>query len=111
MIFIGLVLILVALAGGTFLFAGTHGLTDKIDLTVLGVTVSMPPLSLAAAGALAVLVLWFGWALVRTGARRSARSRREGKEQARLAKESETTKQQQWAADREESQHGTAESP
>ncbi len=105
MILIGLLLILVALAGGAFLFAGTSGLSSqKIDIDLLGVTVSLPPLSLAISGALVVLILWLGWALLRSGTKRSARLRREGKEQARVAKEAQATKERQWAAEREQAQ-------
>jgi uncharacterized membrane protein len=109
MILIGLLLILAALAGGAFLFEGTHAQTHPIDLTVLGVTVSLTPLALAAAGAIAVLLLWFGWAFVRTGAKRSARVRREGKEKARQTQEDQAAKEQQWAAEREASQRSTAD--
>ena len=130
MILIGLLLVLVAVAGGAAIFVGTSSMTgqaDKIDITVLGVTVSMPPLSLAVAGALVVLLLWLGWAVLRGGAKRSARLRREAKEQARIARETPTTpaptrttttpassstpagEERQWTADRGQAGAGTTD--
>lgn len=101
MILFGLILIILALAGGAFLFIGTSSLSDKVDITVLGITVSLPPLALVVAGALAVLLLWLGWAVLRAGTKRSTRQRRDAKEQSRLAKEQDAAKEKEWAAERE----------
>jgi membrane protein implicated in regulation of membrane protease activity len=87
MILLGILLVAIALGGGALLFVGTSGLESTITVPVLGASVNLPPLALFVAGAVAVLLLWMGWALLRGGARRSARQRREAKENARLAEE------------------------
>jgi type VI protein secretion system component VasK len=84
MIILGLILIVLALAGAVFLFAGTSAL-DPIQLEVLNQTYSMSPLALVIAGAVAMTLLWWGWALVRIGTRRRVRKSREAKEAARQA--------------------------
>lgn len=84
MIILGLILIVLALAAGLFLFVGTTAL-DPIQLEVLGQTYSMSPLALVIAGAVAMTLLWWGWALVRMGTRRRVRKSREAKEAARQA--------------------------
>ena len=84
MIILGLILIVLALAAGLFLFVGTTAL-DPIHLEVLGQTYSMSPLALVIAGAVAMTLLWWGWALVRMGTRRRVRKSREAKEAARQA--------------------------
>lgn len=84
MIVLGLILIVLALAGALFLFVGTSAL-DPIQLEVLNQTYSMSPLALVIAGAIAMTLLWWGWALVRIGTRRRVRKSREAKEAARQA--------------------------
>ena len=84
MIILGLILIVLALAGALFLFVGTSAL-DPIQLEVLNQTYSMSPLALVIAGAVAMTLLWWGWALVRIGTRRRVRKSREAKEAARQA--------------------------
>lgn len=87
MILLGILLVAIALGGGALLFVGTSGLESTITIPVLGASINLPPLALFLAGAVAVLLLWMGWALLRGGVRRSARQRREAKENARLAEE------------------------
>jgi type VI protein secretion system component VasK len=84
MIILGLLLIVLALVGALFLFAGTSAL-DPIELEVLNQTYSMSPLALVIAGAVAMTLLWWGWALLRIGTRRRVRKSREAKEAARQA--------------------------
>lgn len=84
MIILGLILIVLALAGALFLFVGTSAL-DPIQLEVLNQSYSMSPLALVIAGAVAMTLLWWGWALVRIGTRRRVRKSREAKEAARQA--------------------------
>lgn len=84
MIILGLILIVLALATGVFLFLGTSAL-DPIQLEVLNQTYSMSPLALVIAGAIATTLLWWGWALVRVGTRRRVRKSKEAKEAARQA--------------------------
>lgn len=87
MILLGILLVAIALGGGTLLFIGASSLDDTITIPLLGGSIELPPVALLLAGALAMLLLWLGWALLRGGARRSARLRREAKENARLAEE------------------------
>lgn len=84
MIILGLILIVLALVAALFLFVGTTAL-DPIQLEVLGTTYNMSPLALVISGAVAMTLLWWGWALVRMGTRRRVRKSREAKEAARQA--------------------------
>lgn len=84
MITLGLILIILALGAGGFLFLGTSAL-DPIQLEVLNQTYSMSPLALVVAGVIATTLLWWGWALVRVGTRRRVRRSKEAKEAARQA--------------------------
>lgn len=87
MILLGILLIVLAVAGGTLLYVGTSQLTDPIDVEVLGGTLGLPPLAMLIAGALVVVVLWIGWILLSVGIRRAARRRKEAKAAARAAQE------------------------
>ena len=82
MILIGLLLILLAAAVGTLLFIGTQQITDTTDIDILGGTLGLPPLALLIAGALTISIFWLGWALLRSGIRRSSKRRARAKEQA-----------------------------
>lgn len=84
MIILGLVLIIVALLLGLVLVLGTQAL-DPIALDLLDQTYLMSPLALVIAGAVAMTLLWWGWALVRMGTRRRARRSKAAKEAARQA--------------------------
>lgn len=84
MIILGLILIILALAAALFLFVGTSAL-ETITLDVLNQTYAMSPLALVIAGAVAMTLLWWGWALVRMGTHRRVRKSREAKEAARQA--------------------------
>ncbi|NLJ54894.1 MAG: hypothetical protein GX344_12290 [Intrasporangiaceae bacterium] len=84
MIILGLVLIIVALLLGLLLVLGTQAL-DPIPLEILNQTYHMSPLALVIAGAVAMTLLWWGWALVRMGTRRRARRSQAAKEAARQA--------------------------
>jgi len=84
MILLGLILIVLALGAGGFLFLGTSAL-DPIELIVLNRTYEMSPWALVVAGVIATTLLWWGWALVRMGNRRRVRRSREAKEAARQA--------------------------
>lgn len=84
MIILGLILIILALVAALLLFLGTQAL-EPLHLDILGQTYAMSPLALVIAGAVAMLLLWWGWALVRMGARRRSRLSKEAKEAARQA--------------------------
>ncbi|HHU10793.1 MAG TPA: hypothetical protein GXZ60_12395 [Intrasporangiaceae bacterium] len=84
MIILGLILIVLALVAALFLFLGTSAL-PTMELEVLGTTYHMSPLALVISGAVAMTLLWWGWALVRMGTRRRVRKSREAKEAARQA--------------------------
>jgi membrane protein implicated in regulation of membrane protease activity len=87
MILLGILFVAAALAGGALLFVGASSLDDTISIPLLGGSINLPPVALFIAGAASVLLLWLGWAMLRGGARRSSRQRREAKENARLAEE------------------------
>lgn len=84
MIILGLILIVLALAAALFLVLGTSAL-EPIPLEVLNQTYEMSPLALVISGAIAMTLLWWGWALIRMGTRRRVRKSREAKEAARQA--------------------------
>lgn len=86
-IILGLILVLLAIAAGILLFEGTSQLTDSVDIDLLGGTISLPPLALLITGAAVISVFWLGWVLLRHGFKRSARRRRERKEEAALAEQ------------------------
>ena len=87
MIILGLILVLLAVAAGILLFSGTAQLTDSVDIDVLGGTISLPPLALLITGAAVISVFWLGWALMRSGIKRSSRRRRAAKEEAAAAEQ------------------------
>ncbi len=87
MILIGILLVAVALGAGALVFVGASSLDDTITIPLLGGNIELPPVALFIAGAASMLLLWLGWVLLRGGARRSARLRRESKENAKLAEE------------------------
>ena len=95
MILIGLLLILRAAAVGTLLFIGTQQITDTTDIDILGGTLGLPPLALLIAGALTISIFWLGWALLRSGIRRSSKRRARAKEQARVAEEERVARERQ----------------
>ncbi|MGE9807310.1 MULTISPECIES: hypothetical protein [unclassified Janibacter] len=77
MVLLGLLLVLAALVLGAVLVLGTQNLTDSIDLEAMNVTVSLNPLSLLIAGAVAMFLLWMGLSLIRSALARKNRLRRE----------------------------------
>lgn len=106
MVLLGLILILVAVAAGVLLFAGTAQLTDTVDISILGGTLSLPPLTLLVTGMVVISLFWLGWALMRGGLRRGKRKRVEAKEaaataEARRVEEERRVKEQMDARERE----------
>ena len=85
MVLLGVILVLLAVAAGVVLFAGTAQLTDTVDIDVLGGTLSLPPLTLLVTGMVVISLFWLGWALMRSGLRRGKRRRVEAKEAAAAA--------------------------
>ena len=85
MVLLGLILVLLAAGAGVLLFAGTAQLTDTVDISILGGTLSLPPLTLLVTGMVVITVFWLGWALLRGGLRRGKRKRVEAKEAAAAA--------------------------
>ena len=94
MVLLGVILVLLAAAAGVVLVAGTAQLTDSVDIDVLGGTLAIPPLTLLIPGMNVISVFWLGWALLRSGLRRSKRRRVEAKEAA-AAREAERAEEQQ----------------
>lgn len=80
MVLLGVILVILAVAAGVVLFAGTAQLTDTVDISVLGGTLSLPPLTLLVTGMIVISLFWLGWALLRGGLRRGKRRRLEAKE-------------------------------
>ncbi|MHB1475118.1 MAG: hypothetical protein ACYCV4_16160 [Dermatophilaceae bacterium] len=77
MIVLGLLLILAAVGATVFAVMAPSGAEQTIELTALGVKVSASPLAMFVAGALSVILLGIGFALINRGARRKASSRKE----------------------------------
>jgi len=86
MIVLGLILIIVAAAAVLFALASVGTLTAT-PLTAIGVTVNVTPLAMFVAGAVSLLLVVLGLALISRGTKRSVHTRRElrqlRKEQAR----------------------------
>lgn len=80
MIVLGLLLILAAVGATVFAVMAPSGAEQTIELTALGVKVSASPLAMFVAGALSVILLGIGFALINRGARRKASSRKELRE-------------------------------
>ncbi len=85
MVVLGVVLVLLALAVGILLVAGTASLDGTVDVAVPGGTLSFPPLTFLVTGMVVISVFWLGWVVLRTGVRHSRRRRAEAKEAAREA--------------------------
>lgn len=85
MVLLGVILILLAVAAGVLLFAGTAQLTDTVDVEILGGTLSLPPLTLLVTGMIVISLFWLGWAMLRAGLRHNKRRRAQAKEAAASA--------------------------
>ena len=99
MVLLGVILVLLAAAAGVVLVAGTAQLTDSVQIDVLGGTLSIPPLTLLITGMVVISVFWLGWALLRSGLRRSKRRRIEAKEAAAAAEARHVEEQKQMQAE------------
>jgi len=99
MVLLGVILVLLAAAAGVVLVAGTAQLTDSVQIDVLGGTLSIPPLTLLITGMVVISVFWFGWAMLRSGLRRSKRRRIEAKEAAAAAEARRVEEQKQMQAE------------
>jgi len=80
MLAIGLILILVAAGGGAYLGWLAVQSSTPVPLSGGGLSFGVLPITLLAAGAVAVLLLWAGFRLVAVGFRRRRAQRRELKE-------------------------------
>lgn len=77
MIVLGLLLILVAAGAAGFAVMASTATSKVIDLTAVGFTVSASPLAMFLAGAVSVVLLTLGFALVNRGTRHKAAARKE----------------------------------
>lgn len=77
MIVLGLLLVVVAVGAGVFAVIAPTSTSRVVELTALGVTVSASPLAMFVAGAVSVVLLGLGFALISRGTRRKAASRKE----------------------------------
>ena len=102
MVLLGVVLVLLAAGAGVLLLIGTAQLTDTVDISILGGTLSLPPLTLLVTGMVLISVFWLGWAMLRGGLRRGKRRRVEAQEAAAAAEarrlEEERRMQEEFAA-------------
>lgn len=80
MIALGLLFILAAVGATLFAVMAPSATAQTIELTTFGVKISASPLAMFIAGALAVILLGLGFALINRGARRGASSRKELRE-------------------------------
>lgn len=77
MIALGVVVVLLVVLVTIFAVVASGTISTGIALTGLGVTISATPLSLFLAGALSVILLGLGFALITRGTRRKAGKRKE----------------------------------
>lgn len=102
MVLLGVILVLLAAGAGVLLFIGTAQITDTVDITILGGTLSLPPLTLLITGMVLITLFWLGWAMLRGGLRRNKRRRVDAKEAAATAEarrvEDERRMQDEFAA-------------
>lgn len=85
MVLLGLILVALGLAVGVIAYLGAAGQTQTLELTAVGWTRAFSVLELLVIGAVAVLLVWLGWAAISSTLRRRARARREQREQERYA--------------------------
>jgi len=80
MIVLGLLLILAAVAAAVFAVTAPSGAEQTIEVSALGFKLLASPLAMFIAGALSVILVGIGLALINRGARRKASSRKELRE-------------------------------
>lgn len=80
MIVLGLLLILAAVSATVFAVMAPSATAQTTEMAALGVKISASPLAMFVAGALSVILLGLGFALINRGTRRKASSRRELRE-------------------------------
>lgn len=98
MALLGVVLLLLGAGAGVVTYLASHAAAGTIAVTALGFTRNATALELAVYGAVTVLLVALGWALVAAAARRRARQRRELKETERvetIRREAETARVEQ----------------
>lgn len=104
MVALGVILVLLAIALGVLLVAGTASLDGTIDMTVPGGTLSVDPVTFVVLGMAVIALLWLGWVVLRTGTRRTRRRRAEAKraaEEAAAERAAEEQRLKDEVADRE----------
>lgn len=85
MILLGLILIVLGAALGLVTYLAATPSSQTVELSEFGFTRASGPLELLVIGAVAVLLVWLGWAALSATMRRRARLRREEREQERYA--------------------------
>ena len=85
MALLGIILLLLGAGLGIAAFLGVRDETGTVHLEALGFSRESQPLELIALGAIAMLLVALGWALISAAARRRARIRRDERESERLA--------------------------
>lgn len=85
MVLLGVLLVLVAAGAAVWLVLGSQAVTAPVNLHTAGLKIGMTPLALLVAGAVILLVLWVGLALIRASVKRRRRPAREAREAQRQA--------------------------
>ncbi len=80
MIVLGLLLVLAAVSATVFAVMAPSAAAQTIEVSALGLKISASPLAMFVAGALSVILLGLGFALINRGTRRKASSRKELRE-------------------------------
>ena len=102
MVLLGLVLILLGVAGGLGVYLlATSATQPDVQLSALGVTLATAPVNLFYLGVGVGLLLWLGYVVLRAGIRRSSRRRAQAKVEVQQAKEAQAAKEREWQAQHE----------
>jgi hypothetical protein len=115
MIVLGLLLILLAVGAAATALTAPSATSRVIEMTAVGVTVKASPLAMFLAGAVSVLMLGLGFALVSGGTRRKTRARKElrglRKDQATAAEASTAAQESPSRRDGSPDETGAATTP
>jgi hypothetical protein len=108
-IVLGLILVLLSLGAGAILFLATDSIDKQTQMELAGYSWGMTPLAMLITGAIVMLLLWLGLALIRGSVKRRRRPAREAKEAERQAKIEESIRADERARAEEQHQSALAE--
>ena len=89
MVLLGVILLLLGAGAGVVAYLATRAAAGPITVTAFGLSRAASPFELVLYGAVAMLLVALGWALMSAAARRRARLRREDKANARVTEAEE----------------------